>query len=113
MSHTISLIPDVTFKTLRMRFFAGTGLAVDIEPYHYKSRKINSSRFYSDYTYTTVALFWVVDAGVKYELGEHLFAVADASFLVNFLTNYTDGSGRKSGGDVMRFLPKLGLMYAF
>ena len=107
-SHRFSLMPDFTFVKSNFRFFLGSGFSFGIEPYKYESV------YYSN-EYTSYKLFWIFNAGLKYKIGTHLFAVVDTTFFVSVFDKYTDDdyTSKTSGSSVMEILPRIGLMYNF
>ncbi len=112
LSHRFSLMPEFTYIKSKLHIFAGTGFAFGIEPYKYES--IINESYYSDEN-TDYKLLWTFNAGVKYKLSGHLFAVTDFTFFVNIFDTFTDDDfkSKTSGSNVMELLPKIGLIYQF
>ena len=110
--HRILLMPDIVFAKSNFRFFAGTGVALGIEPYKSES-KIGNTDFTNEYT--TLKILWTSNAGLKYKLTEHLFALADLTCLLSIYDaySYDDYKFKSSGNSEMEFLPKIGFAYHF
>lgn len=112
LSHRISLMPDVVFAKSIFRFFAGTGVALGIEPFKSESKIGNSD---STNERTTIKILWTSNAGLKYKLTEHLFTLADLTCFVSIYDaySYDDFKFKSSGNSEMEFLPKIGFAYHF